>query len=160
MWWAHMRWCLANFDVAWARRFSCGNCQVYLSLAANVHPASYLFSIHSWLHKIDPSRSQCVLHVTSWVVLRREGRYFFLQLLIISICEVKFRWKYKKICAQVHQGLRCTCCYPICIPRSALIRWSTTPQKTVTNTVHCMQSMFEFLQVLSAHEHRIVCCTL
>ena len=69
---------MPNFDVAWARRsFSFGKCQVYFSLPANVHPDSYLVSIHSWLNKVDPTRSPCVLHVTSRVVLRREGNCFF-----------------------------------------------------------------------------------
>jgi hypothetical protein len=78
MWWVHMRWCQI-FYVAWARRsFSFGKCQVNFSLPANVHPdESYLVSIHSWLNKVDPTRSPCVLHVTSRVVLRREGKCFF-----------------------------------------------------------------------------------
>ena len=55
-----------------------GKCQVNFSLPANVHPdESYLVSIHSWLNKVDPTRSPCVLHVTSRVVLRREGKCFF-----------------------------------------------------------------------------------
>jgi len=77
MCWEHMRWCMPNFGVAWARRFSCSKYQEYFSLPANVHPASYLDFIYSRLNKVDPTRSQCVLHVTSRVVLRREGKYFF-----------------------------------------------------------------------------------
>ena len=146
-----MRWCLANFDVACARTYSCSKCQVYLSLPANVHPASYLVSIYSWLYKVDSARSQCVLHVTSRVVLRREGKYFFeiycSYLYARSNFDEYTRYfvlKRTKVYGISHsmrqqQFVRCTCYYPRRTPISALIRWSITPQKTITNTVHCMQ---------------------
>jgi len=77
-------------------------------------------------------------------------------LLFISVWKIKLRWickcarnivlKRTKVYGVPHsmrqqQFVRCTCCNPRRIPRSALIKWSTIPQNTITNAVtfHCMQ---------------------
>jgi len=170
--WEHMRWCMPNFDVAWARRFSCGNRQEYFSLPANVHPASYLDFIYSWLNKVDPTRSQCALHVISRVVLRREGKCFFeiycSYLYARSNFDEYSRYfvlKRTKVYGVPHsmrqqQFVRCTCYYPRRIPISALIRWSTTTQNTITNTVTLHRMQFNVRILTSFECSRAPTCVL
>jgi len=132
---------MPNFDVAWARRsFSFGKCQVYFSLPANVHPDSYLVSIHSWLNKVDPTRSHCVLHVTSKVVLSWEGKCFFDSDWSYQGQNTRyFVLKYTKVCGVPHamreqQFVWRTSCYPRRTPRSALLKMMFT-LKTLSLTL-------------------------